>query len=104
MFCETIGDTSQSDWEEAPGWQKDSAISGVRYRLDNPHDSAEAQHIRWMQDKLDDGWVYGDVKDSDKKTHPCLVPYADLPIEQQLKDSLFISIVEALRPLTETYT
>ena len=36
-----------------------------------------------------DGWVYGIVKDPESKTHPCLVPYQDLPAEQRIKDSLF---------------
>ncbi len=33
------------------------------------------------------------------KTHPCLVPYGELPPEQKAKDELFLSIVRALAPL-----
>jgi hypothetical protein len=49
-----------------------------------------------MKEKLDAGWVYGEVKDAEKKTHPCLVPFSELPPFQQQKDSLFCGIVDAL--------
>lgn len=32
------------------------------------------------------GWRYGPRKDNDAKTHPCLVPYAQLPPDEQDKD------------------
>jgi hypothetical protein len=46
--------------------------------------------------KLADGWKYGPVKYPEKKEHPCMVPFAELPKEQQLKDALFRHIVPAL--------
>jgi hypothetical protein len=95
-YCAGLGDSSQVPWDEAPGWQRESCIKGVRFRLDNPNAPSSAQHERWMADKLADGWMLGAVKDPDKKTHPCLVPFRDLPLEQQRKDVLFGSIVEAL--------
>jgi hypothetical protein len=48
-------------------------------------------------DNIKDGWVYGEVKDAEKKTHPCLVPFDQLPLFQQKKDKLFCAIVDALR-------
>jgi hypothetical protein len=39
--------------------------------------------------------------DEGTKTHPCLVPFADLPEDQQRKDALFIAIVQALAPHPE---
>jgi hypothetical protein len=36
-------------------------------------------HEEWAKMRLDDGWKYGPVRDDLKKTHPCLVPYEDLP-------------------------
>lgn len=36
-------------------------------------------HDSWKEIKSRDGWVYGKVKDSEKKTHPCMVEYDDLP-------------------------
>ena len=95
-LCRSHGDTSQPDWEDAPEWQKDSAIAGVKFCLDNPDAPASANHESWMKQKVADGWVYGEVKDPEAKTHPCMVPYGDLPTEQQAKDHLFKAIVGSM--------
>lgn len=95
-ICESTGDFSQKDWDYAEQWQRDSAISGVQYALDNPNSTPEDQHITWMDHKKADGWVYGEVKDATAKTHPCLVPYSELPDHQKLKDAVFQSIVDAV--------
>ena len=36
------------------------------------------------------------VNGEDAKTHPCMMPFNELPREQQMKDRLFIGIVRAL--------
>ena len=95
-YCETIGDFTQKRWEEADQWQKDSAIKGVAAVVQDPSITPRFLHEAWCTDKLAHGWVYGDEKDADKKTHPCLVPYDQLPAEQQLKDSLFSVIARTL--------
>lgn len=94
-YCASIGDDSQPDWEHAPQWQKDSAASGVRFHIDNPHAMASDSHMNWLRDKIKDGWTYGPVKDPEKKQHPCCVPYNQLPQEQQTKDYLFRAVVHA---------
>jgi hypothetical protein len=48
-----------------------------------------------LAEKKADGWVYGEVKDPEKKEHPCLVEYEELPKDQQAKDSLFIAVVRS---------
>jgi hypothetical protein len=96
-YCEGIGDESQTHWLTAPQWQKDSAIKGVQFKLDNPTATPEAQHQCWLEQKRIDGWKYGSVKDASKKEHPCFVPYEQLPKEQQLKDHLFAAVVETFR-------
>lgn len=98
-FCRLIGDDSQLPWSDAPDWQKQSAIKGVKYRLAHPMSSAESQHEAWLKEKEDAGWKYGEIKDPEKKEHPCCVPYAKLPLEQRIKDILFLNIVESTRPL-----
>lgn len=92
-FCEGLGDTSQRPWDEAADWQRDSARSGVRTVLEAPGDGDSALHNAWMRDKVADGWVYGDVKDAEAKTHPCLVPFAELSKADQIKDKLFRTTV-----------
>jgi len=54
-----------------------------------------------MKQKRDDGWVYGEVKDPERKTHPCMVPYDDLPIEQRAKDTLFGATVRGVLGLLD---
>jgi hypothetical protein len=95
-YCEAIGDNSQKSWEDADAWQRESARKGVEFKLANPNSPASAQHEAWMNDKIKDGWVYGEVKDAGFKTHPCIVPYDQLPIEQRRKDYLFQGVVNAL--------
>lgn len=96
-WCESEGDYSQKDWANAEQWQRDSAIKGVEFRLANPEAKHDAQHNAWMADKIKEGWVYGPVKDADKKTHPCIVPFEKIPLFQQKKDALFCAIVDALK-------
>lgn len=96
VYCESIGDNSQPSWHNAPQWQKDSAINGVLFHQSKPEADASASHENWFAEKVADGWKYGEVKDEEAKTHPCMVPFKELPIEQQIKDHIFRSIVHAL--------
>ena len=96
-YCQSLNDDSQPLWNDAPLWQKDSAINGVKFHLKNPDSSPAVSHENWLKEKCEAGWVYGEKKDPLKKTHPCILPYEKLPIEQRLKDSLFISIVECFK-------
>lgn len=96
-WCAFNGDHSQPDWHSAPDWQRDSAISGVEFHHANPEAGDSASHDEWSRVKLEDGWKYGPVKDPEAKEHPCLVPFDQLPADQQFKDHLFRTIVHAAR-------
>lgn len=99
-YCASIGDLSQVPWEQAPDWQQDSAKKGVLLHLAGDHPPS-VSHEAWAAHKLADGWTFGEVKDEAAKTHPCLVPFDDLPVEQQIKDVLFTQTVVALRPIID---
>jgi hypothetical protein len=86
-------------WDDAPQWQRDSAIEGVQQAVAGA--TPRELHESWCRFKADDGWVYGEIKDSDAKTHPCLVDYEQLPLEQRVKDDLFRQIVISLAPLVD---
>ena len=43
-YCEAIGDNSQAGWEDAPQWQKESAVLGVIFHMENPDAGADASH------------------------------------------------------------
>lgn len=93
-YCSAIGDNSQPSWSDAPHWQKDSAIAGVRGVLNG--NTPEQSHESWLKGKADAGWTYGPVKDPDSKTHPCFVPYAELQPEQKAKDHVYVAVVKAM--------
>ncbi len=95
-YCEALGDMSQPAWKDVPPWQRESARMGADLHMSGDF-GPEASHISWMKQKLEDGWKYGPVKDADKKEHPCMVPFADLPVEQKAKDYIFRAVVHALK-------
>ena len=95
-YCLTIGDNSQPEWNDAPQWQKDSAMMGVEVNLNNEQ-TPRQNHENWMKIKKADGWVYGVEKNAELKTHHCMQPYDDLPQEQRVKDHLFKAVVDGYK-------
>lgn len=87
-YCLGIGDDSQPTWDEAPDWQRESAIEGVKGALRG--NTPEQSHESWLAQKAADGWTYGPVKDPEAREHPCFVPYAELSKEQRRKDDVFV--------------
>lgn len=81
-------------WDETDPETRASAVEGVVGVLEG--NTPEESHASWSAFKERNGWVYGSVKDGEAKTHPCLVPYAELPDSQRVKDELFVSVVRAL--------
>jgi hypothetical protein len=94
LFCEATGDFTQRHWPDAPEWQKEAAIAGVQDALGSA--SPEQQHIAWCNEKIAAGWKWGPEKDPEKKEHPCLVSYADLPEPERRKDALYVAVVRAM--------
>ena len=96
-YCEAIGDNSQPDWNDAPDWQKQSALNGVKFHLQNDV-TPEQSHANWLREKVNDGWshTFGE-KDPELKLHPCILPYDQLPAEQRVKDYLFKAVVDTFK-------
>ena len=95
-YCQSLNDDSQPTWEDAEPWQRESAINGVQFHIDMPDASVGASHENWRNEKMDSGWVHGPEKDILKQQHPCLIPFASLPLNQQVKDHLFRQVVHSL--------
>jgi len=100
-YCQSMGDDSQPTWEDAPDWQRNSAIAGVEMHLANPDATPEQSHESWYKVKEAEGWKYGEVKDMEKKEHPCFLPYEELPDEQKAKDYLFRTTVHLVKHLPD---
>ena len=94
-YCQSLDDHSQPAWEEAPEWQRSSARMGADLHTMGNF-GPEESHTLWMKQKLEEGWKYGPVKDPEKKEHPCIVPFSELPREQQAKDHIFRGVVHAV--------
>ena len=95
-YCFTIGDASQPHWSSAPDWQRESSIAGVRAHVASGLSmTPQGSHESWLKQKKAEGWRYGPLKNVEKKTHPCFVPYHQLSQEQQTKDWLFRAAVHA---------
>ncbi len=88
------GEIVNFPWESTSQVMRDSIISGVE-GIEGGNSPAES-HAAWLAHKEAEGWSYGPVKDFATKTHPCFLPYRQLPPDQKVKDSLFSSIVLAL--------
>jgi hypothetical protein len=113
MYQGRHGEDPSPPWNQAPEWQRESAKNGVRAALekgglnklyhhgdaDDPR--AREQHDSWLEEKLRQGWRYGEVKDPKAKTHPCCLPFHALPSWQRRKDVLFRALCEALDPRRE---
>ena len=47
---------------------------------------AKNVHEVWAAGRIADGWTYGTERDDAHKTHPCLVPYENLPESEKEYD------------------
>jgi ryanodine receptor 2 len=47
---------------------------------------AENAHDNWARERMAQGWTHGPRRDDDRKLHPCLVPYDDLPEDEKVHD------------------
>jgi len=89
------GDPAPSQpWDHEPQDIRDNVILGVRNARNDF--TPEEHHQAWVEDKMRQGWRYGAEKDAERKTHPCLVAFDQLPRDQRVKNVLFIAIVRAM--------
>lgn len=54
----------------------------------NPLLEAMAKNVHeiWAQERMNQGWSYGQQRDDARKLHPCLVAYEDLPEAEKVYD------------------
>jgi len=43
-------------------------------------------HEVWSETRINQGWTYGEQRNDELKTHPCLIPYEELPEEEKEYD------------------
>jgi hypothetical protein len=83
-------------WFCEPRSLRASTMAGVQRVLAGM--SPAENHELWCAFKRDQGWVYGPLKDAEVRppTHPCLVPWPQLPRPERVKARLFCAVVLAL--------
>ena len=47
---------------------------------------AKNTHEVWAEERMNNGWVYGEMRDDERKHHPCLVPYDELDESEKKYD------------------
>jgi hypothetical protein len=62
------------------------APTGFRFTHDETEHLSRLEHDRWMKEKVDGGWRYGEQRDDAKKLHPSLVPFDELSEPEKEKD------------------
>jgi hypothetical protein len=81
------------DWDQLDEENKEFSRESVVSILSGEVTTAEQEHNRWAASKMAAGWVYGPVRDNDRKIHPMLVGFHDLSAIQQAKDLVRFAIV-----------
>jgi hypothetical protein len=98
-LCKALHDRVLPEWNQLLPEQRVGTVRGVRAALADPSIDPATSHEAWRLDKVMHGWSYGPVTDDEKKQHKNIVPYTDLPIEQKMKDHLFLEIIRCLNGL-----
>lgn len=81
-------------WVEREAAFKKQMTKYVEGLRSHPLPTPEEAHDSWWRKYEDMGWVYGEVRDIEKKTHPDMVPFDELPKDEQDKDEIFLALVE----------
>ena len=97
-WARTQGDYSHEIWANTSAEHKDGMREGVLARLENPDETTEANHERWLAARLSEGWRYGKERDEWNRISPALVPWEDLPATYRARNEIFMAIVKALDP------
>lgn len=86
-------------WDQLSEDEKNGIIKGMQEFHDRVFHSSTSEipspeqvHEEWMQNKIEKGWKLGEY-DPEAKTHPSLVPYAELDVREQIKDFIYIVAV-----------
>ncbi len=86
-----------NEGKHLPGWQKDDAFEKVKYQVEHPGCSAEDVHENFCALREKHGFKLGDGFSVEKKTHPGLVAWSDLPPASKQRHEVAHSVVESLR-------
>lgn len=90
-YSASLGEDVPPEWHMLSSEARLDMIEGVKF-IFQTNKTPEQIHEYWMKQKIQNGWVYGEEKNEEKKTHNYLVPYSELSNAQKTKDNLFKTI------------
>lgn len=88
-----LGDTDTL-WKDEPEKVKRVYTKHVNFLIDHPDSDPRTVHELWRKYKHGEGWIFGEDKSREEKTHPCLVSYEDLHEIEKMKYYLFLTVVK----------
>ena len=97
---ELLGSCAYPEWSSASTDQRREFVEAVRFHLRNPNASAAATHEEWMRGRYAEGWTWGPTDDPDRKSHPRLKSFRELPPEQRLAVYLLLGVIRGLTALS----
>lgn len=95
IYAGSLGEALEVHWEDLPAERQQVARLSVVGIITYGHNPAQS-HKDWMEYKMSQGWKHGDIKDIEKKVHPCLTAFEKLPFEIQHKDTLWVVTVKIM--------
>lgn len=82
-------------WEERDAAFRENMVMAVSRQCgEGKMTSPEEIHECWVRSYKEMGWIYGEERDTTKKTHPDMVPFNELGKKEQEKDWVFFMLCE----------
>lgn len=91
-FNLVLGDTDTL-WKDENEKVKRVWTKHVSYIIDHPDSDSQTVHNLWRTYKNGEGWIFGEEKSREDKTHPCLVSYDKLHEIERMKYFIFMETV-----------
>lgn len=100
VYRKSIGEQYKTPWRYLSSQEIATLINAVNRVIESdiPY-SPEVNHMAWLTEKIQQGWIYGEKEDVERRIHPCLKPYHKLSNEMKAKDMIFVAIVHGLKDI-----
>lgn len=96
-WCLSIGDDTHEPYDNLSTAEKAPIRESVIGILQG--NIPEQAHEDWRRRKIADGWSWGSEKDDVRKTHPALLPYEELDLEQRVKNDIWCGVTQLMQKI-----
>lgn len=96
------GAEPRTDWWFLPEDEQAMTMQAVTALRDAPEISPQQNHERWVEIMLERGWTIGPEVDLDRKEHPFLIPFEELPpAAKRMNYANYLIVLVLSRPIEE---